>query len=148
MTGSITPRSPTMSASALSRQPADAFLGTLSAMHGGSPAIGNVTSEVRSDSLALCHPESRRVRRVRLGFAWSVMLLGPLPFVHRGQWALALQALLLCLLLPFVGQVWAARQASRWEVRSLLAQGYRALRTRPGAVSAAEWQLGMNLPRL
>lgn len=143
MTGSITPCSPTMSASALSRQPADAFLGAGVVR----PVIEKAAHAGRPESLALRHPESRRVRRVRLGFAWSVMLLGPLPFMLRGQWTLALQALALCLLVPFAGQLWAARQASRWEVRSLVAQGYRAQRSRPGEISAAEWQLGMNLPR-
>ena len=51
------------------------------------------------------------------------------------------------LALPLIGQMLLAPSANRRFLLRLLRQGYRAVRTRPGQVSHAEWLLGMQLPR-
>lgn len=98
--------------------------------------------------LKLVHPSTEHVMPITLGFDLPVALLGPLPLMWRGQWPLAGLTLVATVCLPVLGQVLMATRTDRMQVRRALARGYRAVGEQPGDVSAAEWALGMSLPRL
>jgi hypothetical protein len=93
--------------------------------------------------LLMRHPQAARDEPVHIGYSRAVLLLGPVELARRGDWAMVL----FCLALPLIGQILLAPSANRRFLVRLLRQGYRAVRTRPGQVSHAEWRLGMQLPR-
>lgn len=93
--------------------------------------------------LLMRHPLTGRDELVSIGYSRAVLLLGPIELARRGDWAMVL----FCLALPLIGQMLLAPSANRRFLLRLLRQGYRAVRTRPGQVSHAEWLLGMQLPR-
>lgn len=93
--------------------------------------------------LLMRHPASGRECHAPIGYAWPVLLFGPLAMARRRDWSGAL----VCLVLPLAGQILMAPRANRRHLRRLIAQGYRAVSTAPGRVSHAEWLLGMQIPR-
>lgn len=93
--------------------------------------------------LLMRHPRTGRDELLSLGYSRAVLLLGPIELARRGDWAMVL----FCLVVPLIGQILLAPSANRRFLMRLLRQGYRAVRTRPGLVSHAEWLLGMQLPR-
>ncbi len=94
-------------------------------------------------TLQMRHPVTGENLLVSMGYAWSVLLLGPIELVRRRDWPLAAVSVLL----PILGQILLAPWANRAYLKRLLRRGFRAVSTEPGHVSRIEWQLGMQLPR-
>lgn len=97
--------------------------------------------------LMMRHPRTDHCTEVPLGYSLPVALFGPLPLMLRRDWPLAGLTLVVSVLLPVLGQITMGRYTNRMHIRNLLRRGYRAAGRAPGEVSAAEWALGMSLPR-
>ncbi|PXW94928.1 hypothetical protein C7444_11110 [Sphaerotilus hippei] len=97
--------------------------------------------------LELRHPRTGGSVTVPLGFSLPVAVLGPIPLLMHKRWRLAALTTVVSVLLPVAGQILMATRIHRLLIKDLLARGYRAVGTTPGTVSAAEWTLGMSLPR-
>ncbi len=98
--------------------------------------------------LELIHPKTGHVVKIPLGYHWPVALLGPVPLAMQRNWKLAALTTIATVCLPVVGQLVMAKFASRLHAKHLLQKGYRGRGQQPGDVSAAEWALGITIPRL
>jgi len=110
-----------------------------------SPETGgqNTAGNAPPHTILMRHPDSGQEHEVVVGPSRAVLLLGPLELARRGDWGL----MLLCIVLPVIGQVMAAPMANKRHLRRLIRDGYRAISPRPGHVSHAEWILGLHIPR-
>ncbi|MEX8495799.1 hypothetical protein [Sphaerotilus sp.] len=107
------------------------------------PAPSEFPAAPPNTTLQMRHPATGKSLLVSTGYAWQVLLLGPIELVRRRDWRLVAVSVLL----PVLGQILLAPWANRAYLQLLLRRGFRAVSTTPGHVSQIEWQLGMQLPR-
>lgn len=94
------------------------------------------------------HQITHQARRAPVGYAWTVLFFGPLPFLARREWMWFAVMALLTVFTLHLSNVFLSFKINRYYINWLVAHGYRVARVKHGSAKRLARKLGMELPSL
>lgn len=94
------------------------------------------------------HQITHVARRAPVGYSWTVLFLGPLPFLARREWVWFAVMALLTVFTLHLSNVWLSFKVNRYYINWLVAHGYRVAKVKHGSTRKLAKQLGVELPSL
>lgn len=107
-----------------------------------------LTADMAHNTIHFQNPQTGQTRRAPVGFAWTILLLGPLVFLARKEWLLFAVTLVLTVITLHLSNVFLALKGNRMYIQLLVNSGFRVDRVDHGTVEQMSEALDIQLPTL